>query len=107
MGRDENDDAKLKAWAKDKSLPDNYIISESMFLINMMTEERLLDRRICKLHYPRLVKAYCALKDAANAKIWARRAALIATLANGEDLGWSKVAESPESTDWWGLRKRK
>lgn len=107
VSRDGNDDARLKAWAKDMSLPDDHIISESMFLINVMAEERFIDRRICKLHYPRLVKAYCALKDTANARLWAGRAALIATVANGEDFGWSKVADSPESTSWWGLRKRR
>ena len=102
---DADDDAELKAWTKDMSLPDDYVISESMFFINIMTAEHFVDPRICKLHYPRLVKAFCALKDAANATLWAKRAALMATIANGEDFGWGKVADSPQSTDWWGLRK--
>ena len=102
---DADDDAELKAWTKDMPLPDDYVISESMFFINIMTAEHFVDPRICKLHYPRLVKAFCALKDAANATLWAKRAALMATIANGEDFGWGKVADSPQSTDWWGLRK--
>ena len=102
---DADDDAELKAWTKDMPLPDDYVISESMFFINIMTAEHFVDRRICKLHYPRLVKAFCALKDAANGTLWAKRAALMATIANGEDFGWGKVADSPQSTDWWGLRK--
>ena len=102
-----DDDADLKAWAKDMSLPDDHIITESMKFINLMVFEDLVNNDICMLHYPRLVKAYCALKDAANAKLWAKRAALIVTASHGEDLGWNKVADLPESTDWWGLRERK
>lgn len=103
-----DDDADLKAWAKDISLPDDYIITESMKFINMMVLEDLVYYETCKMHYPRLVKAYCALKDAANAKLWAKRMALtVITFNFGDDFGWSKVADSPESTDWWGLRKRK
>ena len=101
-----DDDADLKAWAKDVSLPDNHIIIESMKFINMMVSENLVYYETCRLHYPRLVKAYCALKDAANAKLWAKRMALIVTAFHGEDVGWSKVADSPELTEWWGLRKR-
>ena len=101
-----NDDAELKAWAKDMSLPDDHIITESMKFINMMVLEDFVDEGICMLHYLQLVKAYCALKDAANAKIWAKRVALIVIAFDGEDFGWSKVVDSPESTTWWGLRKK-
>jgi hypothetical protein len=105
-GYGDDDDADLKAWAKDMSLPDDHIITESMKFINMMVLENLVYYQTYRLHYPRLVKAYCALKDAANAKLWAKRMALIVTAFHGEDVGWSKVADSPESTEWWGLRKR-
>ena len=86
-------------------VPDDHIITESMKFINMMVLNDFVEERICMLHYPRLFKAYCALKDVANAKIWAKRMALMAIASNGEDFGWGKVVDSPESTDWWGLRK--
>lgn len=50
-----------------------------------------------------LVKVYCALGDKENAILWARVAEHLAKVATGHDEGWSKVAENPERSDWWGL----
>ena len=101
-----NDDSALSAWIEDTSLPDNHIIAQSMEIINIMYSEGLVDRDICDAHYTRLVKAYCALKDAKNAKIWANRMALTHIAIYGDDHGWKKVADSPELTDWWGLGRK-
>lgn len=101
-----NDDSALSAWIEDTSLPDNHIIAQSMEIINIMYSEGLVDRDICDAHYPRLVKAYCALKDAKNAKIWANRMTLTFIAIYGDDHGWKKVADSPELTDWWGLGRK-
>ena len=101
-----NDDSALIAWINDASLPNNHIIAQSMQIIDVMYSEGLVDRDVCNAHYPRLVKAYCALKDARNAKIWAHRMALTLLTIYGDDHGWKKVADVPESTNWWGLRKK-
>ncbi|KAF8346575.1 hypothetical protein F5887DRAFT_1179893 [Amanita rubescens] len=102
---DANDDSMLNAWCENTSLPDDYVISDTMKFVNILEEERLIHEYICKMYYSRLTKAYCALKDAKNAKLWAKRMALMVTAADGDDMGWNKVADSPESTDWWGRRK--
>ena len=86
-----NDDSALNAWIDDTSLPDNHIIAQSMELINIMYFEGLVDRDICDVHYPRLVKAYCALQDARNAKIWANKMALTLLAIYGDDHGWKKL----------------
>ncbi|KAF8346574.1 hypothetical protein F5887DRAFT_86342 [Amanita rubescens] len=100
-----NDDSMLNAWCENTSLPDDYVIRNTMKFVTILEEEKLIQKDICKMYYSRLTKAYCALKDAKNAKIWARRTALMVTAADGDDMGWNKVADSPESTDWWGRRK--
>ena len=108
MNDNEKDDSDLNAWCEDTSLPDDYVISYIMMFVTMLGEERLFHHNACKMYYSRLTKAYCALKDAKNAKIWAKRTALLVTAADGDEmgLGWHKVADSPESTNWWGRRKR-
>ena len=101
-----NDDSALSAWTNDASLPDNYIIAKSMEIIHVMYSDGLVDQDVCNAHYLRFVKAYCALKDARNAKIWVNQMALIIIAIYGDDHGWKKVADVPESTNWWGLRKK-
>lgn len=101
-----NDDSVLDEWLEDRSLPDDHVIAQSMEIIEAMNAEGLIDRDICNGHYPRLVKAYCALKDREKAKVWAERLALTLTAIYGQDYGWNKVADAPELTDWWGLRKK-
>ncbi|KAF8346576.1 hypothetical protein F5887DRAFT_1073253 [Amanita rubescens] len=101
-----NDDSMLNAWCENTSLPDDYVISNTMKFVTILEEEKLIQKDICKMYYSRLTKAYCALKDARNAKIWAKRTTLMVTAADGDDMGWNKVADSPESTNWWGRRKR-
>ncbi|KAF8346579.1 hypothetical protein F5887DRAFT_1073256 [Amanita rubescens] len=98
---DPNDDSVLNAWIEDISLPDDDAIAFSLKIVNIMNAEGFVDEQVCKLHYPRLSKAYCALKDAENAKLWAKRTAQIITAEDGDDHGWNKVADSPQSTDWW------
>ncbi|KAK2465512.1 hypothetical protein APHAL10511_002404 [Amanita phalloides] len=101
-----HDDSTLKAWIEDLSLPDDYVIAKSIKFVDIMNAEDLVEQDIWKLHYPRLTKAYCAIKDTNNAKLWARQTAKLLLAVNGDDCGWNKVADSPESTDWWGRRKR-
>ena len=101
-----NDDSMLNTWIEDISLPDDHVISQSLKFVDIMNAEGIVDEQVCKLHYPRLSKAYCALKDVENARLWAMRAAQIITAVDGDDYSWNKVADSPESTDWWGRRKR-
>jgi hypothetical protein len=103
---DPNDDSILNTWIKDISLPDDHVIGQSLKIVDIMNAEGFVDEQVCELHYPRLSKAYCALKDAENAKLWAKRTAQIIMAIYGDDYGWNKVADSPESTDWWGRRKR-
>ena len=107
VNEDVNEDSMLNVWCENASLPDDYVISNTMKLVNILEEERLIHEYICKMYYSRLTKAYCALRDAKNAKLWAKRTALMVTAADGDDMGWNKVADSPESTDWWGRRKRR
>ena len=104
-----NDDFMLTAWCENTSLPDDHVISYTMKFVTVLEEERLIQEDILKMYYSRLTKAYCALKDAKNAKLWAKRTALMVTATDGDEmgLGWHKVADSPESTDWWGRRKRR
>ncbi len=102
-----NDDSMLNAWCQNTSLPDDQVISHTMKFVTMLEEEKLVQKDICKMYYYRLTKAYCALKDVKNAKVWAKRMALMVTAADGDDMGWNKIADSPESTDWWGRRKRR
>jgi hypothetical protein len=85
-----NDDSALSAWTNDTALPDNHVIAESMEIINIMYFEGLVDRDVYDAHYQRLVKAYRALKDVKNAKIWANRMALTLTAIYGDDYGWKK-----------------
>jgi hypothetical protein len=101
-----NDDSMLNAWIDDMSLPDDHIIAQSLKFVDIMDAEGIVVGQLCKLHYSRLSKAYCALKDVENAKLWANRTAQMITAVDGDDYGWNKVADSPESTDWWGRRKR-
>ncbi|KAF8346577.1 SET domain-containing protein [Amanita rubescens] len=103
---DPNDASILNTWIKDISLPDDHVIGHSLKFVDIMNAEGFVDEQVCELHYPRLAKAYCALKDAENAKLWAKRTAQIVMAIYGDDYGWNKVADSPESTDWWGRRKR-
>ncbi|KAF8637089.1 hypothetical protein AX17_002994 [Amanita inopinata Kibby_2008] len=100
------DDASLRAWIADAFLPDDYIIEQSMKFVKIMDEEGLCESDVWRVHYPRLTKAYCALKDSNNAKLWAKKTGTMLTALTGEDGGWGAVADSQESTDWWGLRKR-
>ena len=102
-----NDESMLNAWIEDVSLPDDHVIAYSLKFVDIMNAEGFVDEQVCRLHYPRLSKAYCALKDAENAKLWAKRTAQIITAIHGDDYGWNKVADSPESTEWWGRRKRR
>ena len=101
-----NDDSMLNTWIEDISLPDDHVIAHSLKVVDIMNAEGIVLEQICKLHYSRLSKAYCALKDVDNAKLWAKRTAQIITAVDGDDYGWNKVADSPESTDWWGRRKK-
>ncbi len=89
-----NDDSVLDEWLEDRSLPDDHVIAQSMEIIEAMNAEGLIDRDICNGHYPRLVKAYCALKDREKAKVWAERLALTLIAIYGQDYGWNKVASS-------------
>jgi hypothetical protein len=86
-----NDDSALNAWINDASLPDNHIIAQSIQIINVMYSEGLVDRDVCNAHYPRLVKAYCALKDTGNAKIWANRMALTLIAIYGDEHGGLRI----------------
>ncbi len=91
-----NDDSTLNTWIENISLPYDHVIARSLKVVDMMNAEGIVHEKICKLHYPRLSKAYCALKDAENAKLWAKRTAQIITAADGDDHGWNKVADSPD-----------
>jgi hypothetical protein len=97
----------LNTWIEDISLPDNHVIAQSLKFVDIMNAEGIVDKDVCKLHYPRLFKAYCALKDADNAKLWARRTAQMITAIYGDGDGWHTAADSPELTNWWGCRKRR
>jgi len=53
----------LNTWIGDVSLPDDHIIAYSLKFIDIMNAEGFIDEQVCRLHYLRLSKAYCALKD--------------------------------------------
>jgi hypothetical protein len=100
------DDDTIKAWAADPSLPDDYIIKHSQKIVDLMEEEGVCEESLWPHHYTRLCKAYCALGDRDAAKKWAKKSALMAMAFTGNDGGWSKVVNTPEHTEWWGLRKK-
>ena len=58
------------------------IIKEYLEKIDIVEQERLLHGLVWPIWYQRFVKAYCAIEDGKNAAKWARRAAMLATVAD-------------------------
>ena len=51
-------------------------------MMGIIEQERLFHGLAWPVWYQRLVKAYCAIEDGKNAAKWARRAAMLATVAD-------------------------
>jgi hypothetical protein len=101
-----DDESALWTWINDRSLPEDYVIKQSKRIADMMDQEQIWPDGVWPAHYQRLCKAYCALGDAENAKVWARKAAVLTTVIKRDDGGWGKVAAVPQNTTWWGLRMK-
>ncbi|KAI0076819.1 hypothetical protein K474DRAFT_1196426 [Panus rudis PR-1116 ss-1] len=100
------DGIKILKWLASPNTPDLQLIDECKDVINLMDTERIWPAAVSSAILQRIVQAYCAIEDAENASYWARRASKYFLADNlGDDAGWSLVAENPEATDWWGLRK--
>lgn len=103
---DPDNESELKAWIANASLPDDLIIKQSKYVVDMLETEQICPENVWPAHYQRLCKAYCALGDLENAKAWARKAALLTRVCKGDDGGWEKVVAAPQNTVWWGLRAK-
>ncbi|KAG5643119.1 hypothetical protein DXG03_001545 [Asterophora parasitica] len=53
-----------------------------------------------------MCKALCALEKREDVVVLAKKAAALSKVYTGKDGGWSRVAEAPEKTAWWGRRKK-
>jgi len=100
------DESELNMWVTNTSLPDDHIIKQSKRVVEMMDAEKIYPEHVWPAHYQRLCKAYCALGDSENARVWAEKAAVMTTICKGDDAGWGKVAAAPQNTTWWGLRTK-
>ncbi|KAG5636625.1 hypothetical protein H0H81_007366 [Sphagnurus paluster] len=101
-----SEDTILKSWAADVSLPDNHIYRNIQIILGFMDEEGAYSSHLWLSHSEIMCKALCALEDREGAVEVARRAAVMSKAFTGKDGGWARVAETPEKTEWWGLRKR-
>jgi len=98
--------SQLKAWLNDRSKPDDYLIKRYKQFIEMMEQEGYYYDQVWPVYYQRLCKAYCAIGDARNAREIAKKAAQLSCAFTGHDCGWQAVAENPEGTGWWELRRK-
>lgn len=102
---------ELRAWifrasstdGKDREKEDMKMIDRYLNMARTMEREQTWPADVWTRVLQPLVKVYCALGDKENAILWARVAEHLAKVATGHDEGWSKVAENPERSDWWGL----
>ncbi|EIM79366.1 SET domain-containing protein [Stereum hirsutum FP-91666 SS1] len=102
---------ELRAWVsrassmdgKDREKEDMKMIDRYLNMARTMEREQTWPADVWTRVLQPLVKVYCALGDKENAILWARVAEHLAKVATGHDEGWSKVAENPERSDWWGL----
>lgn len=97
-----NGDLDILLWCMDHSQPKDKIIKRCLTMLDMMDQEGIYPE--CWLYYSKLCKAYCALEDADNARLWAKKAAARMRGEHGCDGGFDAVAEKPEETMCWGLR---
>ncbi|KAI0065777.1 SET domain-containing protein [Artomyces pyxidatus] len=97
-------DDDVEAWMFDLKLPDDLIIKRFLRYADMMEQEMLSDAQWIFIARA-LVMAYSALRVVEGAKRWAKKAKESSLAASGGDNGWGEVADAPETTDFWGLRK--
>lgn len=71
-----------------------------------MGEEGAYDQNSWFAHCMLLFKAFSALSDREVVQKFAIKATTMAKVYIGNDGGWSKIAQAPEATEWWGLRKK-
>jgi hypothetical protein len=101
---DELPDARIWAWARDRSMCDDALLGALEQQVAMMEEEMYVRPEGWLTVARPLVKIYCALGNALAARKWAVCAASYARAATGWDSGWEAVARAPEKTVWWGVR---
>ncbi|KAI0317801.1 hypothetical protein OF83DRAFT_1171658 [Amylostereum chailletii] len=103
---DASHEREILTWIKNPKLPDDHILKKYLTYVNYMKEEDLNEADDWAAVLPPLVKTYCALGDAENAKRWATQAAGIEKAQTRKEGVWTDIAKSPERTAWWGLRRK-
>ncbi|KAI0628306.1 hypothetical protein C8Q77DRAFT_1068344 [Trametes polyzona] len=99
-------DAALERWARTPGIPDDYVNRVDKMYMAMFEKEKLYYEPVWEAFATRLCKACCALEDDAGARKWASLAAALNDAYTGGDRGWRAVADAPERTCWWGIRRR-
>ncbi|THH14045.1 hypothetical protein EW146_g6242 [Bondarzewia mesenterica] len=103
---DVDHDPAIRKWVADVSLQDDMFLAPYLRLMGYFEAETYADADAWPGVLQRLVKVYCALGNAEEARKVARKAACLTMVFTGDDGGWTKVADAPEKTTWWGLRAK-
>ncbi|KAI0367136.1 SET domain-containing protein [Pilatotrama ljubarskyi] len=100
-------DAALERWARDPTMPEDYINRVDKIYMDIFEKEQLYYEPVWEGFAVRLFKASCALEDRKGARRWAGLASALNRAYTGSSRGWDTVAAAPERTEWWGRRRRK